>query len=329
MSVSDEQQSGVGDLEASDSQLPQIENLLAELTHSIEREHGNLKNMRNQLMREKTDVDSIRAKITSVSVNEVDRLKLNVGGRRFEIRASSVIKNTYFRSLLSGTFTPADPDGFYFICRDPEYVQVIMNFLRDGRVDLTDYTDRQLARIRDDAEFYMVKELQALIEAHRAARRSNEGVIICAVNTARSITHCFNGIFFEINVQRRDCKLHSIAFVAGERRKIVGEAFHKDGPMDSPGSLRKIGEVEQQVDKGQLVCVNFSAMALEQGVHTLGVYSVSCPTAISLCPRKESTRQYSGITLGKSYHTTDQKGNYGKRAGEDEFDFSGEIAVSF
>lgn len=306
-----------------------IQDQMEQLQMSMADEYDRLKAEWKKYLKDKEEMDRIRGRITSVSVSELDRLKLNVGGRRFEIRATCATKNTYFRSLLSGTFTPADQDGFYFIDRDPEYVQVVMNFLRDGQIDLNDFNDRQLARIRQDAEFYMVQELQTEIDTFRTARKSGEGINLLSVNTQRPVTDCFNGVFIEINVTRPNFKLHSISFVAGERRKIVGEAFLKEGGIDSAGQLRRIGTVEQQVDKGQLVCINFSAVPLPTGTYVVGVYSVSCPTAIAVCPIRESQREQPGFVITRSYHTANQKGAFNQRAGDNEFDFSGELSVSY
>ena len=99
------------------------------------------------------------------------------------------------------------------------------------------------------------------------------------------------------------------------------------GSIDSPGLPRKLGVVDQQAEKGQPVCISFSAFPLAPGTHTIGVYSVT--SAISVCPRVDSTRQFGGFTIEKSYHTANQKGHFNIRAGEDEYDFCGELSVSY
>lgn len=309
--------------------LPIMHEQMVQLERTMADEYDKIKERWIEYAKDKEELDRIRNRIASVSVNELDRMKLNVGGSRFEIRATCAKGNTYFRSLMSGTFQSADADGFYYIDKDPAYVQVILNYLREGTVDLSEFTDKQLARIAGDAEFYMVQDLQSEIDNFRKVRRSGERITLCQVNMTRGVTDCFNGLFFELNVMKKEFKLHSISFVAGERRKIVGEAYVKEGPLDSAGQARKIGVVEEQVEKGQLVAISFSAIPLPMGTHTIGVYSVSCPTAIAVCPRKESKRQFAGFTMERSFHTANQKGFFNQRAGEDEYDFSGELAVSF
>lgn len=316
------------DDDLSGSGLVTIQEMMDQLQRTMADEYDKLKLQWSIYARDKEEMDRIKARLQGVNVKETDRLKLNVGGVRFEIRQSCTKNNTYFRSLVSETFAEADKDGFFFIDRDPTYVHVIMSYLRNGSVQFGRYSDSELDAIREDAEFYMMNDLMADIDAYRSKRRSGDGIATCSVNAGRAVTDGFNGVFFEVNVTKKDFKLHSVSFVAGERRKIVGEAYWREGALDSPGNMRKMGVVEQQVEKGQMVTINFSAIPLAPGIHTIGVYSVSCPTAVSVCPRREAQRQFSGFTIERTYHTTNQKGHFNQRAGEDEFDFCGELAIS-
>ena len=311
--------------------LPVINESMTSLHSILNQEYQRLKDQWAQLLAERDALDKIKNRIQSVSVTELDRLRLNVGGQRFEVRATCVQKNTYFRTLLSGTFTPADQDGFYFIDRDPQFVHVIMQMLRDGDVELSPFNDTALERIRADAEFYMVQDLVAKIDRARSARRAGSGIARVPINREPNLPlSSFNGIFFEVNVLKRDMVLHSIAFVAGESRKIVGEAYLKEGGIDSAAQPQKIGDVAQQVDQGGLVTISFSAMPLPKGVVTIGVYSSSCPTAVAVVPEAAGSKDFSadGLMLGHTYHTTNPRGHWTKQAGRDEFSFVGELTVS-
>jgi len=317
-----------GETDLDPTGLSTIQEMMDQLQRTMADEYDKLRTQWNIYLRDKEEMDRIKARLQGVNVKETDRLKLNVGGTRFEIRQSSTKNNTYFRSLVSETFAEADKDGFFFIDRDPTFVPVIMSYLRNGSIQLGRYTDTELAAIHEEAEFYMMNDLMTDIDGYRSKRRAGDGIATCSVNATRPVTDGFNGVFFEINVTKKDFKLHSISFVAGERRKMVGEAYWREGSLDSAGNMRKMGAVEQQVEKGQMVTINFSAIPLSVGVHTIGVYSVSCPTAVAACPVRESQRVHNGFTIVRSYHTTNQKGHFNQRTGEDEFDFCGELAVS-
>jgi hypothetical protein len=311
--------------------LPALTDSMSVLRHLMDSEYNRLKLEWQALLAERDAINQIKDRIQSVTVSEHDRLRLNVSGQRFEIRASCVQKNTYFRSLISNTFAPADTDGFYYIDRDPKFVIVILNMLRDGRADLDDFNERHLRQIRADAEYYMVGDLTNEVDRVLAARRTGTGIVAVPMNRDVPTTLSFNGVFMELTVTKRNLALHSISFVAGETRRIVGEAFCMEGSMDGQSKPQKVGEVEVDADKGQIISISFSTIALTGTAYTIGVYSSSCPTAVVACPTTMATRDYSrhGIVVERSYHTTNPRGHWTRRAGQDEFDLVGELGISF
>ncbi|KAF1767586.1 hypothetical protein GCK72_007545 [Caenorhabditis remanei] len=68
----------------------------------------------------------------------------------------------YFRKMLE-TFFPIEKDQFVciFIDRDPTHFQVILNFMRDGDVDLPDSQDA-VKKISREANFYLLEGLVEL-----------------------------------------------------------------------------------------------------------------------------------------------------------------------
>jgi hypothetical protein len=315
----------------SDSRQKEMEDRMVELQVLLSDEYQLLADKWMQYDLDKAELDRIKAKITAVNVKETDRLKLNVGGSRFEIRQTLTQNNKYFSSLQTShdDLATADPDGFYYMDRDNKYVPLIMSYLRHGSVNLSGYSEGQLAKIRREAEVFMVTDLITAIDAQKIRRRTGEGVAAVSFNLKKPPTDFFNGIFFEISVAR-NVKLHSISFLAGERRKIVGEAYVKDGALDATAQFRKVGVVEQMVEqKGQLVVIPLQQpMTLPAGIHTVGVYSVSCPTAIGVVQMSGESRTQGPVTLQRTFHTTNQKGYFSARAGEDQFDFCGELSLS-
>lgn len=310
--------------------LPQLKDSMSGVRRLMEDEYERLRAEWAKLLAERAAINKIKDRIQSVTVGEHDRLRLNISGKRFEIRASCVLKNTYFRSLLSNTFAPADSDGFYFVDRDPTFAMVIINQLRDNNVTLDDFNDQQLKKIRDDAEFYMVGDLTTRVDRELAARRTGKGIVALSINRDVPSTLSFHGVFIEFAVTKRNLALHSISFIAGETRRIHAEAFCIEGSMDGAVRPSKVGEVEMDVTKGQLVAISFSTVALTGNTYTIGVYSTTCPTAITACPTTMSTRDYgrNGIVVERSYHTTNARGHWTKRAGQDEFDLVGELGIS-
>ena len=316
----------------------ELEMAVQVLTRDLGTELLTIKNERAFLAAERKRLDDLNRRLNAFDPSEHDRLKLNVGGSRFEVRAACIKKNIFFRSLLSGTFASCDSDGFYFVDRDPIHIAAILHFLREGVLDLDHYSDRQLDRLKTEAEFYMVQDLHATIEELRSKKRSKQGVQVVGVNrhVPASSFAFFNGIVFEFQVTAvHELQLHSVSFVGGEKRKIVGEVYLKLGPMDAPGRFEKIGDVDALVDRLSVVNVAFAAVSLTSSSYTLAIYSASCPTAIAVCPKDLSNRDLLGdnnagiIRMTRSYHTVDPRGQFSKRAGpEDTFDFVGEMTFS-
>ncbi|ULU08587.1 hypothetical protein L3Y34_019650 [Caenorhabditis briggsae] len=65
-------------------------------------------------------------------------IKLNVGGSLFQTSKSTLTKfDGFFKKMLRTEIPVAkDESGAIFIDRDPKHFRVILNFMRDGDVDL-------------------------------------------------------------------------------------------------------------------------------------------------------------------------------------------------
>jgi len=91
---------------------------------------------------------------------------LNVGGRTFVTTTTTLQKDT--KSMLYAMFSgkyPSKKDyhNAYFIDRDGKYFRYVLNFLRDGEVDLPDepHFIRQVLR---EARFYQVEGLIRVVQ---------------------------------------------------------------------------------------------------------------------------------------------------------------------
>jgi hypothetical protein len=201
------------------------------LRQAVESEYGALEAEWKKIFRVKAEAEGhlMRMRKESIEANlkENDRVKLNISGQLFEIRASHCTKNPFFRGLMCQAFAQPDPSGFFYLDRDPQYMHVIFDMLRKGGVDLSAYSDFELAQIRKEADYFMMNDLVLQADRTRHARKG-AGLSIFAINSARSVTHCFHGLAFELSIAKRFV-VKWIAFVAADRRRIQAEIHFQGG----------------------------------------------------------------------------------------------------
>jgi len=92
-------------------------------------------------------------------------IPLNVGGKKFITTSTTLLKDT--KSMLYAMFNgkypnKKDSQGCYFIDRDGKHFRYILNFLRDGSIDLPDDT-HSLSQISREARFYQVEGLVRVV----------------------------------------------------------------------------------------------------------------------------------------------------------------------
>jgi hypothetical protein len=93
-----------------------------------------------------------------------DRVTFKVGGKRFETTIATLTKfdDTYFSAMFSGRHTlKPDPDGSYFIDRDPLVFRYVLNYLRGDDLPLDLLSKLELYHLLQDAKYY---NLVSLIE---------------------------------------------------------------------------------------------------------------------------------------------------------------------
>jgi hypothetical protein len=58
-------------------------------------------------------------------------MQLKIGGRRFEVLRSTLMKSGALRDMISGTLSwAAEPDGSYFLDTDPDAFEHVLRFMR-------------------------------------------------------------------------------------------------------------------------------------------------------------------------------------------------------
>ena len=136
--------------------------------------------------------------LMSMSLNRI--VRLNVGGRIFSTTHETLswIPETFFTSLLSGRIPSIrDDTGAYFIDRDPEIFQIILNYLRNRHVSIfmdilivylinvlqiSNAVDPSI--LKCEAEYY---GLEPLIKQLNFCNRSEEASPCCG----GILFHCF------------------------------------------------------------------------------------------------------------------------------------------
>jgi hypothetical protein len=278
-------------------------------------------------------LNKIRERIELVSCSSPQRLKLNVGGKKIELKMTHVERNNFFRPLMSNAFTQPDAEGFYFIDHDPTFVMVIVNFLRGGlaAVDLELYTPAQLRRIHREAEFYMVQALQDKVDELLRVRGPSRSITCVPVNAQAPVSRFFNGLFFQLT-PLRNLSLHSIAFVCGEKRpNFVACVMLREcdvASLTASTQMRAVGEIDQAVEKGMKVTISMTALSLLAGRHyVIGVYS-SINSAVGGVPAAMGERRFGDLfTIDATFHTNESRHPLARKV-DNEYDFAGEIYVS-
>ncbi|PIC49209.1 hypothetical protein B9Z55_007888 [Caenorhabditis nigoni] len=99
-----------------------------------------------------------------------DIVKLNVGGSIFQTTKSTLTKfDGFFRTMFeTGIPITKDESGAIFIDRDSKHFRLILNFMRDGDVDLQKYLE-DVTEIQKEAEFYLLDGLVELCKKRQTA----------------------------------------------------------------------------------------------------------------------------------------------------------------
>ena len=105
---------------------------------SLQRTVDALRVQQESVQQEREQLEAMKAAVDGNIERFKQRVKLNVGGSRFETTLSTLTRHP--DSMLAVMFSgrhevPQDDDGYVFIDRDGAHFRTILNFLRDGVLD--------------------------------------------------------------------------------------------------------------------------------------------------------------------------------------------------
>uniref|UniRef100_A0A1I7TCK2 BTB domain-containing protein n=1 Tax=Caenorhabditis tropicalis TaxID=1561998 RepID=A0A1I7TCK2_9PELO len=123
------------------------------------------------------DKTTIETGNVSSTTSSTGLIKLNVGGTIFQTTKSTLTRfDGFFRTLLETDIPVAkDFSGCIFVDRDPKHFRLILNFMRDGDVDIP-YSDHQ--EIRKEAQFYLLDDLMKLCDDAKPVEKQVKNIFL-------------------------------------------------------------------------------------------------------------------------------------------------------
>ncbi len=105
-----------------------------------------------------------------MQVAEDEVVDLNVGGTLYSTSRATLVR---YDSMLARMFSGRHelkrrPDGRVFIDRDGDRFRHVLNFLRDGDLDVELLDEATRKGLKREAAFFCLPQLDALLDAKRA-----------------------------------------------------------------------------------------------------------------------------------------------------------------
>jgi len=137
----------------------EIERKRARLRAAAEQE---VVNIRAELECDRRSLEERMSQMPQVAARMKGRVKLNIGGLRFETSTDTLQKSDWFGALMSGKFdVQADEDGYLFIDRDGTHFGIILNYLRMGTRALRglELSEGQRLQVLEETQYYQLNGL--------------------------------------------------------------------------------------------------------------------------------------------------------------------------
>jgi len=101
----------------------------------------------------------LEEKIKHCAAQAKTKIKLDVGGKIFSTSKSTLLafEGSYFHAMLSSGHWKPDEDGVYFIDRNPKFFNIILDYMRTGKIDVTDLNHKELTKLLDDLDYFQIQ----------------------------------------------------------------------------------------------------------------------------------------------------------------------------
>ena len=123
-----------------------------------------LRVQQESVQQERQQLETMKAAVDGNIEQVKRRVKLNVGGSKFETTLSTLTRHP--DSMLAVMFSgrhevPQDDDGYVFIDRDGTHFRIILNFLRTGALDVPT-SQKAASELTRELQYY---QLDTCVEA--------------------------------------------------------------------------------------------------------------------------------------------------------------------
>ena len=131
---------------------------------SLQRAVDALREQQESVQQERQQLETMKAAVDGNIEQFKRRVKLNVGGSKFETTLSTLTRHP--DSMLAVMFSgrhevPQDDDGYVFIDRDGTHFRIVLNFLRTGVLDVPT-SQKAASELTRELQYY---QLDTCVEA--------------------------------------------------------------------------------------------------------------------------------------------------------------------
>ena len=179
--------------------------------------------VQESVQQERQQLETMKAAVDGNIEQFKQRVKLNVGGSKFETTLSTLTRHP--DSMLAVMFSgrhevPQDDDGYVFIDRDGTHFRIILNFLRTGVLDVPK-SQKAANELTRELQYY---QLDTCVEAGAFSTTASPPGSFELVETTSTIGNSWNKSVGDAHTRSVQARLE-----ANPSLKVVNSFCHKDG----------------------------------------------------------------------------------------------------
>ena len=158
--------------------LTAAESHIKQASKLLQQEARRLREEATRLHQEREEFDAMSKRVADVHFSAT--VKLNVGGHHFTTTVQTLTKdpNSMLAGMFSGKFdTQPSEDGSFFIDRDGTQFRFILNYLRDGKLNLPEGATFH-RELEAEATFYQIQGILEELKRIKQAMSFKESEIL-------------------------------------------------------------------------------------------------------------------------------------------------------